>query len=99
MDISNWRVVDDKCGYCGKQMSKSKDAKIGQGGNRKCIDCIKKDKGIDDHHKYFDIVDSPEYKRQKALWIENRTKGIDQPNFKFKKPKFRTIKGKKVRIK
>jgi hypothetical protein len=67
-------------------------------GNRICNKCKRKEKEQNIAVDISNLISTPEWKRQKDIWLDNRAKGIDQPNFKFIKPKFRVINGKRVRL-
>ncbi len=99
IDTSKMRVVHNKCSLCNKKMSE-KLFKVGasEWGNRTCNDCKNKERLQDEAIDISNRVATSEFQKQKDAWISNRTKGIDQPNFKFK-PKYITKNGKKVRMK
>jgi ribosome-binding protein aMBF1 (putative translation factor) len=99
MDISKMRVVHNKCSLCGKKMNE-KLFKVGanEWGNRICNDCKKKETLQDEAIDISNLISTPEYKKQRDVWIDNRSKGIDQPSFKFK-PRYITKNGKRIRIK
>lgn len=103
MQLDKIHRVYDKCGVCDKKMPRITvpitDRKaIEKADQRICNSCKKSEKLENQKVMMSEIVASPEYKKERDVWLDNRVKGIDQPSFKFK-GKFITKDGKRIRIK
>ena len=92
--IKDIRVIQDKCINCGKKMSGDVSASIGSKEykeGRQCKNCKKQEKQNYDTVSTYDLINDPEYQRQRAEFIERRSRGENVGNFKFKKPRNKSI--------